>query len=308
MIAFELLRMFVAVAEEGSIAAAARRENLAPSIASRKLAALERELGAVLFLRTTRRLRLTEAGRSSLGWARETLAGYARVRDEIGALQDRPAGLVRIACNEYLGDHYLVDALQHFRRTYPDIRFVVTTSDRPGRLLEQGYDIALHGGPLPEINAVGRRVRSYRRVLCATPRYLAGRDVPRTPADLQKHSIIAHSRNEPRNWFFRRDDGPTMAQPLRATIEVNSYTLLFQLVLKGLGVARVTEGAVKPFLKKGELIELLARHRSVNPDGSDPAIWLLQPSRDLPHAARLCAEHLITHMQKRAAQFHGKSS
>jgi DNA-binding transcriptional LysR family regulator len=297
MIPFELLRIFVAVAEGGSIAAAAKRENLAPSIASRKIATLERQLGTKLFIRTTRRIQLTGAGRICLTWARDTLTSFSRVTDDINALKGQPAGLVRIACNEYLESQYLLETLTYFRQRHPAIRFIVTTSDRPAALLEQGYDIALHGGPVPEGHGIGRRIRTYRRILCAAPEYLAGRPVPKTPADLTQHCILAHSRNEPRHWFFRQSAGRIISQPLDATIEVNSYPLLFQTALNGLGIARLAEGPVLPYLKSGRLIELLGQHRSVNADGSDPAIWLLYASRHLSHSVRLCGNHLITHLK-----------
>jgi DNA-binding transcriptional LysR family regulator len=297
MVPFDLLRIFIAVVEDGSIAAAAKRGNLAPSIASRKIASLEQQLGAKLFLRTTRRIRLTAAGQICLTWARETLTAYSRVTDDINALQGQPAGLVRIACNEYLGGQYLMDALAHFRRNYPAIRFIVTASDRPAVLLEQGYDIALHGGPVPEGNAIGRRIRTYRRILCAAPEYLSGRSMPKKPVDLMDHCLLAHSRNEPRHWFFRQSGGRIVSQSLDATIEINSFPLLFQMALRGLGIARLAEGPALPYLKSGRLIELLSRHRSVNADGSDPAIWLLYASRHLPHSVRLCGEHLASQLR-----------
>ena len=110
----DLLQLFVEVVDAGSIAAAARRLDLSASVASRKIAALEQELGTRLLMRTTRKLSLTEGGASALAWARATVDGYRGLNDELGAMQNSPKGTIRFACNDYAATEYLPPLLQAF--------------------------------------------------------------------------------------------------------------------------------------------------------------------------------------------------
>jgi DNA-binding transcriptional LysR family regulator len=175
MINVNLLRLFVKVAETESIAGGARQLDIAPSIASRQIAALERAFKTKLLTRTTRRLSLTPAGAALLEWARTTVEGYEEVADELGAMQHRPSGVVRLASNDYAAVTYLPSILQKFCAKYPEVRIQLSTSTDPTKLLASVYDLAIHAGRMPDANLIGRRFRQYQRRLCATPAYLAQR-------------------------------------------------------------------------------------------------------------------------------------
>lgn len=293
------LRAFIAVANGGSIAAGARSENISPSLASRRLAALETSLDVKLFQRTTRKLQITEAGRTALAWAKDTLQQYASLVDELGAQQKRPIGLLRVACNEYTATRYLAQAIAPFRKMYPGVKFVVTWTDEPIQLIDNGYDLVIHAGRLPDSNLVGRRIRSYRRILCAAPAYVERHGTPETPEDLTRHACLAHSRTEPRNWFFRAPGGDTIiAQEIDSAVQANAYLMLIDLALAGSGILRISGAMVSAHLKSGALVRVMPNYDCVDGAGDDPGFWLIQPDRRLPYRVRLFANHLIKHLRE----------
>lgn len=291
MISIEVLRLFVTVADTGSIAGGARKLSISPSLASRKIASLEHSLNARLMMRSTRRLRLTEAGSMFLAWSKETLSHFEQVVDELGFQRRDPRGLIRVACNDYMGNRFLPEALQHFRNAYPGIRFVVTLSDVPQELIRQGYDVAIHSGPAPDGALIGRRIQPYRRMLCASPAYLRRKRPPKSPADLAHHDCLVHP-NIGLSWHFQDPRGNITEQTVSATVEVNSYPLLLELASRGLGIIRVARILAGPSLESGALGEVLGDYRCVEKDGSDPEIWLTYPDRPRLTRVRLLGEYL----------------
>ena len=288
-----MLRLYVSVVQAGSIAQGARSVRISQSLASRKIRALEQDLKARLLMRSTRHLHVTEAGATFLTWAKETLARFEVVVDELGTQQISPSGLIKIACNDYLGDNFLVKAIDHFRRINPGLTFLITISDTPLELLNRGYDIAVHAGSLPGPAFVGRRLYSYRRIICASPDYMRGVRPPKVPADLAHHVCLVHSKNDTTRWCFRRmRGGRKLIQPIAPAIEVNSYPMLLDLCLRGLGIIRIAEVIARNSLKSGRLVELLTDYRGIELDGSDPAIWLTYLERPLLVRVRLVADHL----------------
>ena len=198
MFDLDLLRLFVKVAELGSIAAAARAEGISPSFASRRITALEQTLNSRLVVRTTRNLMLTNAGQACLSWARDNLNRHDQLIDELSSLEGVPRGVVRVASHIYTGHTYLNDTIREFRVAYPDVHFQITISDRPARLVTEGYDIAIHSGPMPEGNFVGRRIRNYHRFVCAAPEFIGRNFTPNalrsvTPASENRIVSLATS-------------------------------------------------------------------------------------------------------------------
>jgi DNA-binding transcriptional LysR family regulator len=287
---FDALRLFVAVVEQGRIAAAARSLDMSPSFASRRIAALEQSVGARLLLRTTRSLAPTEAGLALLAWAREATGDWARVREQIGALEGHAAGLVRLATNDYAASAYLPAILADFVALHPDIRVVISLAQEPARLLEGACDLAIHAGRRPDAALVGRRIYEYRRRLVASPAYLARRPAPATPADLTSHACLTHTVSEPQEWCFEDSQGAITTQPVRSQVAADSWTMLRAMALAGAGIARLSESLVRQDLAEGRLMELLAPLRSVYADGDPPAMWVLFAHRRLPLRTRLFAD------------------
>ena len=295
MINLSLLQLFVKIAETGSIAAAARQLNIAPSIASRQIAALERAFKTKLLIRTTRHLSLTQAGQTLLEWAKPTTRSFEELTDELGAMQHRPSGVVRIASNDYASARFLPDILKKFCRKYPDVRVQLSTSTEPARLLDGEYDLAVHAGRMPDVNLIGRKIRQYRRCLCASPAYLARKGSPQNVADLAEHDCLTHSPGERLNWSFEHK-GQIITQAIQPYIEVDSYEVLRQLAASGMGIARLSEAMVSEAFKSGELVELLPEHTCVYADGGLPAMWLIFADRRILHRTRLLADFLVAEL------------
>lgn len=298
MVNVNLLRLFVKVAETESIAAAARQLDIAPSIASRQIAALERAFKTKLLNRTTRRLSLTPAGTTLLDWARATVEGYEEVADELGAMQHRPSGIIRLASNDYAAQIYLPSILQRFCARYPEVRIQLSTSTDPTRLLASAYDLAVHAGRMPEASLVGRPFRRYRRRLCASPAYLARKPGPRSPAELVAHDCLAHSASERLDWSFEHR-GETVTQPIQPYIESDNYLVLMELALKGVGIARLSEGLVKEHFASGALIEVLPDYKCTYADGALPAMWIVFADRRVLRRTRLLADFIVAELTRR---------
>jgi LysR family transcriptional activator of dmlA len=298
MFNFKFLRLFVRVAETGSIAAAARELDLAPSIASRQLVALERAFDTKLITRTTRRLSLTPAGHALLEWARSTTAGFEELSDELGAMQHRPSGTIRLASNDYAAVTYLPEMLARFCQKYPEVRVEMSTSNDPTRLLAGAHDLAVHAGRMPGANLVARKLRQYRRVLCAAPAYLARKGRPSSPEDLAAHDCLSHSASERLDWSFERN-GKILTQPIRPYVEVDNYLVLKELAFQGLGIARLSESLVREAMAAGTLEELLPDDKCVYADGTLPAMWLVFADRKVLRRTRLLADFLARELVRR---------
>ncbi|MFA5912196.1 MAG: LysR substrate-binding domain-containing protein [Burkholderiales bacterium] len=293
----EQLRLFSQVAELGSLRAAARELNVSPSLATRKIASLELALKMRLFERTTRNVKLTEAGNIALRWARHTLENYEEVTDDLASLRERPSGTVRLAVNHYAGGTYLPPLLQNFCAIYPEIQLSIATTDSIAELLDSSYDVAIHSGRVPDSRVVGVRLREYRRVLCAAPAYLQRRAPPAKLEDLGTHDCLVHSTNEPLNWFFRKGKR-LIAQPVKPRIEADSHVLLLSLVRLGLGIARLGYNLVKSELAAGKLVELLPSYKCVYSSGELPGIWIIYPNRRVLYRTRVLIDFLTEQLAR----------
>jgi len=298
MINVNLLRLFVKVAETESIAGGARLLDIDPSIASRQIAALERAFKTKLLTRTTRRLSLTPAGITLLDWARSTVEGYEELADELGAMQQRPSGVIRLASNDYAAQTYLPAILQKFCRKYPEVRIQLSTSTDPTTLLASVYDLAVHAGRMPEVNLIGRRFRPYRRRLCASPDYLARKPPLRTPADLVEHDCLAHSSSERSQWSFEHE-GETITQSIQPHIEADNYVVLKELTLKGVGIARLAEELMLEHFASGALVEVLPDYKCIYADGALPAMWIVFADRRVLRRTRLLADFIVDSLGRR---------
>lgn len=292
-ITFDLLDVFVAVVESGSIGNGALKLGISPSLASRKLTRLEDRLAVRLVNRSTRRLQLTHAGCMLLDWARTTRSGFDNLIDEIGIEQGRPIGLLKIACDDYMGHQLVLDTIERFRHEEPGIRFVVTLTDAPADYLEHGYDLAIHIGLPPRPTLIGRKIGTIPRILCASPQYIEQYGFPADIADLARHHCLVHSRSEATGWSFRLPTGEVTVAKLSCVIEANSYPQLTKMAERGLGVLRVAEPAVRQGLADGRLVRVLEHIACTDTNGTDPAVWLTYPHRGLLPRVKLFLEYLL---------------
>lgn len=296
-VSLELARLLVAVARTGSIAGAARALEMDASAATRKLAQLEAAFGARLVERTTRSLKLTEAGRVALAWAESAATAFESASDEVASLQTRPSGLVRLAVAQYTALQYLPKLLAEFCATHPHVRLALTTTDSLVNLVGEGYDVAIHTGQVPESSLVARRLREFQRILCASPDYVVARGEPERPEDLANHECLVHSTGEAGTWYFRRG-AKLLSQPVRFRIESDNYAVLLELARQSLGILRISENLVLDDIRAGRLVKLMPNYRCVYANGELPGLWLLYPNRHLPYRTRVFVDFMVKSLSR----------
>ena len=252
----QTLEVFVAVAEAESFAAGARTVGLSAPSATRGVNALENRLGARLFTRTTRRVRLTDVGEAYLEDARQVLAQLQAADDAAAGAATNPVGQLRITCSTEFGRIYVAPILTDFLDTYPDVTVDVLMVDRVVNMVEEGFDVAIRIGPLPSSGLSAVRVGRVRRVVCGAPSYFQRNSVPQTPDELQAHQIVSASPVSPStDWRF----GSDMQDAVRVhpRLVLSSVAAGIAVARRGWGLTRVLSYQIGPDLENGTLQTIL---------------------------------------------------
>ena len=253
-----LMNVFVAVGEEEGFAAAARRLDLSPAAVTRAIAGLEEQLGVKLLLRTTRNVRLTEAGRRYLDDTRNILASIQEANEAAAGVNSAPKGNLSVTASVLFGKTFVMPTIVRFLNEYPDVDVTALFLDRIVNLVDEGIDVAVRIGHLPDSSLKALRVGHVRRVLCASPEYLAKHAVPQHPADLLRHTVIAASGISPRvEWKFGAVDDPTMVR-LKPRLTVTSNDAAIEATTNGLGICRLLSYQIADELTAGRLKIILA--------------------------------------------------
>lgn len=251
------IEVFVAVADAGSFAGAAKRLRLSPSAVTRAVAALEERLGARMLNRTTRSLSLTEPGLSFLGSARRVLADLAEAERAAAGATDMPQGHLRITAPLTFGRMHLTPVIVEFLRSQPRVTADLVTLDRVVNLVEEGFDLAIRIAQMPDSTMVARRVGEVRRVLVAAPGYLARRGRPEQPRDLLEQEVIAMDGLLPGGaWRFVRD-GRAQTIELHPRLTLNDALAAITAAERGEGIAAALSYMVAPQLAAGTLVTVL---------------------------------------------------
>ena len=258
---------FVRAVERGGFSAAARDLDLTPSAVSKLVTRLEDRLGVRLLNRTTRSLALTAEGEAFFHRAQRILADIAEAEEEVGRSRAQPRGLLRVNVGTAFGMHQLVPALPDFLERHPEVQVEITMTDRVVDLVEEGADLGIRMGTLPDSSLVARRIAEVERVICAAPAYLRRHGTPRKPAELRAHNCL-NMANAPvlRRWPFEGRDGVEHIE-VSGNLTATSADALLALALRGLGVIRLTDVIVGAAIRKGELVPLLegVHHREAVP-------------------------------------------
>jgi len=184
------VRLFTRVVDAGSFTAAARAAGLPKSSISRAVAALERDLGVRLIQRTTRRVQVTEAGRTYYESVSRALSGIDEATEAVADLTDIPRGTVRLTAPADMGDRLLAPALTRFASRYPEVHLEVSLAQRVVDLVHEGFDLAVRIGKLTDSRLVARPLGPVRAGVFASPRYLKRRGRPRSVAELASHECL----------------------------------------------------------------------------------------------------------------------
>jgi DNA-binding transcriptional LysR family regulator len=249
------LTLLVAIIDEGSMASAARRLRRSPPAITRALAALEDRIGVKLVARTTRRLAATEQGLQIAERARVLLAEYDAMTNSAAAAPFR--GLLRLTAPVQFGRRHVAPLVTSFLDMHPELRIDVVLNDRDLDLIEEGLDLAVRIGDMADSTLLVRRVGAVRRVLVASPGYLADRGVPRTPADLADHdTIFGTTRSGATEWRFGASGHGALIR-LSPRLLVNEVEAQLLAARAGRGIARVLSYQVADDLEAGTLVRLL---------------------------------------------------
>lgn len=255
------MRLFVEAAALGSLSAAGRKLGLSPAAASARLLKLEKSLTARLFERTTRQLRVTDEGQLYLRHCRIALQAIEDGEAALHAGQNLVRGKVRISATSDFGRNLLCHWLDEFSRIHPDVSFAQTLADSVSNLLREDIDLAIRFGLPPDASLVARRLAPNRRVLCASPEYLAKHGEPKTPADLAGHSfsvLVTSTGTLNEINFVRGDERYSHIIPLADAWETNDGALSRAWALAGQGIAHKSIWDIAADVRSGALKMLLA--------------------------------------------------
>jgi DNA-binding transcriptional LysR family regulator len=251
MLKLESLLAFVATAEGGSISEAARRLQISKSVASERLAELERNVGATLLHRSTRKLTLTEDGIVFLERAKRILREVSEASAEITERRGALVGPLRISVPVSFGILHLSSALSSFLRRNPRIELSLELNDRFVGATD-GFDAIIRHGPLPNKGWTAKRIAPSRRVLVASPDYLRTNGTPRTIDELERHRGIIYSPRGASDWRFRQSGRWSAVRP-DTILRVNNGIIMRDAALESLGIALLATFLVHDLLISGEL-------------------------------------------------------
>lgn len=251
------MRAFVRVCDSGSFTAAAVAMELPKSAVSKQVAWLEEALGVRLLNRTTRRLSITEVGAGYLERCRRILEDVEEAEALAAELQTRPRGRLRVTTPVSFGLLYLSAVLCDIAAAHPELELDVTMTDRFVSLLDEGFDLAIRIGDLPDSNLVARRIAQTRLVICGSPGYLARAGMPRRPEDLAGHDCLIYARTGlPDHWQFRDGARDLVVQP-RGRLRINNGDALKMAAMHDQGIAQLPVFLIEEELAAGSLVPVL---------------------------------------------------
>jgi len=280
--------LFAEVIAGGSLSAAGRKLGISPAMVSKRLARLERRLGTQLIHRSTRRLSLTDAGEAFHRDILAILAAIAAAEARVSGQEGAPTGTLRVSAPTSFGRLHIAPHLAGFLAAHPAVRLRIDLSDGFADLVADRIDLAIRIAPAIDASLVAHRLGSSRRILCASPAYLAAHGSPARLADLARHRLIAADGQLP--W---RLDGP--AGPVQVTgeskVATNSSEVVRELTLAGAGIALRSLWDVARDMADGRLVRVLSDYEG----SADVGIFAVHPRGALvPASVRAFVAYLAT--------------
>ena len=284
---FEAMQMFVRVIEKGSFSSVAKERGIGQPAVSKQIAALEDELGTELIHRTSRSIAPTEAGRDFYESALHILDDVENATSRIGRGQTAPKGLIRVTVPPTFARLHMVSKLPAFFAAYPDMAVELAASESPTTIIEDGFDVAIHSGDLPDSTLVARRFAQTMIILVATPHYLARYGAPESADDLHRfRSVVFVERGSIQPWSF--GSGRDLKHVIPAGVFRTSDLEQMRMgVLEHLGIAQAPAWLFAAELREGTVIRLLTPlERTV------PILAVRPASRRMSTKVRIFIEHL----------------
>lgn len=247
------METFVKVVDSGSFVAAARRMNMSPAMVTRHVVELETRLSMRLLERTTRRLRLTDAGAAYLERCQQILRDIEETEAAVSGDRQQPRGVLRVSASGSFGVMRLAPMLSEYLTLNPAVTVDININNRNVDLLAEGIDVGLRVGVMTDSNLVARKLCPVRLALCASPEYLSRHGRPRTVTDLAQHNCLAFTlARGGHEWWFRGPEG-IKAVPIRGTVRSDETYVLFRAALDGLGIFYATTYQLAGAVEAGKL-------------------------------------------------------
>lgn len=265
---FQAMKVYVKVVETGSLTAAAQACSMSTTMVGNHLRALEQRLGVSLLRRTTRRQHLTEFGTAYYERCLEVLGLVAQSEQLAEQAQDEPAGTLRITAPLTFGSESLAPAMCEFSRRFPQVRLDVVLSNQRLDLIDNGFDIAIRLGALPESSPlIARPLQDYTLTICASPEYLARHGTPARPDDLRVHNCLAFAypagdewRDAGKRWRMTGPEGEVLVD-VNGSMVINTSSGLCQAARAGMGIVMLPDALVQRDLLDGQLVALLTDYQ-----------------------------------------------
>ena len=286
---FRAIRAFVQVVESESFVKAAERLDLSTTAVSRQVAELEGHLQTRLLQRTTRRISLTETGRSFYERCGQILAELDEAEREAQQELAEPRGTIRLTASINFGTRQLPPAIATFLTRHAHVRFDVSLSDRIVDIIEEGFDLAIRIGAMGVENLVARKLGETRLVTCASPEYIARHGAPRSPDELSRHNCLTYEYAVRNVWTYRDKSGREHTVRVSGSLNSNNGDLNAAVGAQGAGIAFEPDFMVGSYVKTGALVPLLEDFQApISP------IYAVYPSRRfLPAKIRAFVDFLV---------------
>ncbi len=282
------MSVFSRVIAAGSLSAAARDLGISTASVSRKLAALEARLGVRLLNRTTRRISLTDEGASYHEACNRILAEIEEADAAASARLVEPEGALKVALPASFGHLHIAPLVPHFAARFPKVRLALSLSDRTVNVIEEGFDLAIRIGELEDSSLAARKLAPNRRVVCASPAYLAKHGAPLRPEDLLAHNCMT-TQDFHSNWEYRDPVGKRGSVRVSGKYACDNWEVLREWAMAGLGIALKSTWDVRQQLEEGSLVALLPGYDFA----TEVAIYAVYPHRRyLPAKTRVFIDFL----------------
>ncbi len=251
------MRLYCAVVENGSLAAASRSLGISPSVVSKQLSRLEDRLGARLLNRTTRRISVTEVGSAYFDRCKRIVADVDEAEAAVSLSHMAPRGLLKITAPTTFAHRHVTPHLPQFIELYPEVSVQVQVNDRIADLVDEGLDLAIRIAHLKDSSLIARRLAPNHRSIVATPDYLKRRGIPECPDDLLEHDLVTWGDGNPINDWHFVVNGREQVIRTRSTVTINNGDSILAAVLAGGGLAMLASFMTGEYVQSGRLLPVL---------------------------------------------------
>ncbi|MEB8195733.1 LysR family transcriptional regulator [Raoultella terrigena] len=292
------LALFVQIVEQGSFSAVARLTGTTPSAISRSVSRLEREMGSKLLHRSTRKLRLSDAGKTVYAHALEMLESARLAMDAAGSAQQVAQGKLTLSVPKAVGRFVIHPLMSEFLARFPQVDVCLRLEDRYLDLIDDGIDLALRITHSPSPGLHGKPLMPVSHLICATPHYLRQHGAPQNPHDLRDHSCISLGETPAdARWKFRRE-GKTEIVQTRGRYAANHTAVRLDAVKQNLGIGSLPLFTAREALERGEIVQVLAEWEFISSYSGE--LWLLWAgNKHMPARMRAMIDYLSEKIYRR---------